>query len=199
MQVLLDLRAPHLVQLQSQKVDATRILSVVLLIVFIFMSIGNIAYTTMKYIDVRSNLGDTQTKLANNRTLSTQLDGKIKTFRAKRDELLAQISFTRMELPCVEFLQALEDALPENGLKLKTVTITEGNVVMNGAALTENEIVDFGAKLDSLKYIVTNVASARTTKTVIGTNKQIVGFGLSCTIKNIIDVTADSPLRTSNP
>jgi hypothetical protein len=198
MQVLLDLRAPHLVQLQSQKVDATRILSVVLFIVFFFMSIGNIAYTTLKYVDVKQQLGETQSSLSQARTLSAQLDVKIKAFRAKRDELLAHISFTRMELPCVEFLQALEDALPESGLKIKSVSMTEGNVKMSGAALTEKEIVEFGAKLDSLKYIVTNVSASTTRPTVIGT-KQIVGFDLSCAIKNLIDVTADSPLRTGNP
>ena len=53
MQVLFDLRPPHLIAYQSQTVDMSRVLSVVMFLVFLMLSLYNIGFTTLRYIQAR--------------------------------------------------------------------------------------------------------------------------------------------------
>jgi hypothetical protein len=172
----------------------SRILSVLLFLIFIMLSLFNIGYTTVKYIGVRQELSSSAGEQQTVRTQSTQFLAKISEMRAIKTRIVAYLEFTREELPAVEFMQALEDALPA-GLKIANLDIRPDNALMVGASLTDNEIISFAENLAGMRYIVTTVDSPVTTKSVLG-SRQIMDFRLSCNIRKILDIAADSPLRT---
>ena len=191
MQVLFDLRPPHLIALQSQKVDLSRILSVVLFLVFILLSIYNIGFTTYRYFQVRQELSSARGEQASVRDMSAQLMATITRMQAMKTRLMAYLDFTREELPAVEFMKALEDAIPQ-GLKIANLDVRQGNALMVGSALSDNEIIAFAANLDAMKYIITRVDAPVTNKSVLG-SKQISDFRLTCDIRKILDIAADDP------
>ena len=191
MQVLFDLRPPHLVQSQETRVDPIRLLSVLLFVVFVLLSVFNIAYTTMQLNGVRSELArirGEQTRVGeNNDRLGSSIDG----MRAFRDRIKVYLAFTRQELPTVEFMAALEGAVPR-GLKIANLEIRPGSVLMRGSALTDQDIIDFGAKLDGMRNIVRKVDAPVTTRGAIGT-RMISDFSMTCSIRTISEIADAYP------
>ncbi|MDR1137123.1 MAG: PilN domain-containing protein [Synergistaceae bacterium] len=192
MQVLFDLRPPHIVQLQSQRVDITRVLSVLFFVLFIVVSVYNIAYIAFNYLKVRQDLVDATGEQRSVQDASAAFTVSITNMRAIKTRVAAYLEFTREELPAVEFMTALENALPAQGLKISQLEVRPGNVMMVGSALTDDEIAMFAANLDGLRYIVTKVDSPVTTKSTLGA-RQIVDFRLACTIKKVLDIAAEDP------
>jgi hypothetical protein len=192
MQVLFDLRPPHIVQLQSQRVDITRVLSVLFFVLFIMISIYNIGGIAYNYLKVQQALADATGEQRSVRDASAALTVEITRLRAIKNKVAVYLEFTREELPAVEFMKALEDALPPQGLKISQLEIRPNNVLMTGSALSDNEIAMFAAKLESLNYIVTRVDSPVTTKSTLGT-RQISDFKLACTIKKVLDIAENDP------
>ena len=191
MQVLFDLRPPHMITYQSHKVDMSRVLSVVLFLVFIMMSLYNIGFTTFKYIQARQELIADRGEQDRVKSMSATFGAKIRQMQALKTKIVAYLEFTREELPAVEFMKALEDALPQ-GLKIATLSVHPGNVMMVGSALSDTEIIALSSNLGAMNYIVTKVDAPVTTKSVLGT-RQIADFRLTCDIRKILDVAADDP------
>jgi hypothetical protein len=197
MQVVFDLRPPHLVALQSQRVDVSRVLSGVMFVVFLAFSFYNIGFTAFKYFKVRQELSAATGEQMSVQAASAQLAAAIKEMQALKTKIVAYLEFTREELPAVEFMKALEDAIP-SGLKVANVSVRPGNALMVGSALTGDEIIAFAANLDAMKYIVTKVDSPVTTKSVLGT-KQISDFRVTCDIRKILDIAANDPNQQPLP
>jgi len=191
MQVLFDLRPPHMITYQSQKVDISRVLSVVLFLIFITISIYNVASTTFRYIQTRQELVAARGERDQVRTMSASFAAKIREMQALKTKIVAYLEFTREELPAVEFMKALEDALPA-GLKISSLSVRPGSVLMVGSALTDTEIIALSSNLDAMQYIVTKVDAPVTTKSVLG-SRQISDFRLTCDIRKILDIAADDP------
>ena len=191
MQVFLDLRPPHLVYLQDQKVDLVRLISVLLLLIFFMLSFVNIGYTALKLRDVRADLASTQGEQARVKENGDRLAATIAEMRKLRDRITIYLDFTRLELPTVEFMAALESAVP-NGLKIASLTIRPGNVLMNGAALSDQEIIDFGAKLDAMRHIVTRVGAPVTTKGELRT-RIISNYSITCYIRSLSEIASALP------
>jgi Tfp pilus assembly protein PilN len=180
-----------MIALQSQRVDMAKVLSVVLFLVFLTMSLYNIGFTTFKYIQTRQELIATRGEQDQVRTTSTTFSAKIRQMQALKTQVVAYLEFTREELPAVEFMKALEDAVPQ-GLKISSLSIRPGNVLMVGSALSDAEIIALSLNLGAMSYIVTRVDAPVTTKSVLGTI-QISDFRLTCDIRKILDVAADDP------
>jgi Tfp pilus assembly protein PilN len=193
MQVLLDLRPPHLVHLQERSVDALRLLSIVLFMVFMALSFWNVGFTAFKYLQVRQELSDLLGRQSEIRTQSASLAETIKQMQALKTQIAAYLEFTREELPAVEFLKTLEDTVPD-GLKISSLNLIPGNASMTGSALGDDRIIAFAANLDSQKYIVTRVNSPVTTKSVLG-SRQISDFRITCDIRKVLDIAANDPNR----
>ena len=191
MQVLLDLRPPHMVAYQAHKVDMSRVLSVVLFLLFIMISLYNIGFTTFRYIDARQKLIAARGEQDQVKTMSVTFAAKIRQMQELKTKIVAYLEFTREELPAVEFMKALEDALPQ-GLKIATLSVRPGNVLMVGSALTDTEIIALSSNLGAMNYIVTKVDAPVTTKSTLGT-RMIADFRLTCDIRKILDIAADDP------
>jgi Tfp pilus assembly protein PilN len=193
MQVLFDLRPPHLVQLQSKNVDVPRLLSILLFMVFMALSFWNIGFTAFKYLQVRQELSASMGRQSEVRTQSASLAATIKQMQALKTQIVAYLEFTREELPAVEFMKTLEDTVPD-GLKISTLNVIQGSASMSGSALGDDQIKMFGANLGSQSYIVTRVDSPVTTKSVLG-SKQISDFRITCNLRKILDIAANDPNR----
>ena len=191
MQVLFDLRPPHLVAYQSQKVDMSRVLSVVLFLIFLMMSLYNIGFTTFRYVQTRQELATARGEQDQVKTTSASFAAKIRQMQELKTKIVAYLEFTREELPAVEFMKALEDALP-NGLKISALSVRPGNVLMVGSALSDAEIIGLSSNLDAMRYIVTKVDAPVTTKSTLGV-RMISDFRLTCDIRKILDIAADDP------
>ena len=191
MQVLFDLRPPHLVQIQETKVDPVRLLSVLFFVVFVLLSVFNIAFTTLQLGNVRSELArlrGEETRVSDN---NNQLASSIDSMRAFRDRIKAYLAFTRQELPSVEFLAALEGAVPR-GLKIANLEIRPGSAIMRGSALTDQDIIDFGATLDGMRNIVRKVDAPVTTRGTLGT-RMISNFSMTCSVRSISEIADAYP------
>ena len=193
MQILFDLRPPHLVHLQSRSGDAYRLLGILLFIIFIALSFWNIGFTAFKYLQVRQELSASMGSQSETRAQSASLAAAIKQMQALKTQISAYLEFTREELPAVEFMKTLEDAVPE-GLKISTLDVIQGSASMAGSALGDDQIKAFAANLSSQNYIVTRVDSPVTTKSVLG-SKQISDFRITCNLKKILDIAANDPNR----
>jgi|GEM_PF-3312982 len=191
MQVLFDLRPPHLVALQSRKVDISRVLSVLLFSVFIILSLYNIGFTTYRYIQTRQELIAAKGDQDQVKEQSVTFTAKIRQMQALKTKIVAYLEFTREELPAVEFMKALEDAIPQ-GLKISSLSVKPGYVLMVGSALTDTEIISLSSNLGAMNYIVTKVDAPVTTKSALGA-RQIADFRLTCDIRKILDIAAGDP------
>ncbi|MDR0653376.1 MAG: hypothetical protein LBG12_08730 [Synergistaceae bacterium] len=168
-------------------------LGILLFIIFIALSFWNIGFTAFKYLQVRQELSASMGSQSETRAQSASLAAAIKQMQALKTQISAYLEFTREELPAVEFMKTLEDAVPE-GLKISTLDVIQGSASMAGSALGDDQIKAFAANLSSQNYIVTRVDSPVTTKSVLG-SKQISDFRITCNLKKILDIAANDPNR----
>jgi hypothetical protein len=166
-------------------------------VIFLALSFYNIGFTAFKYFTVRQELSAATGEQMSVRNASAQLAAAIKEMQALKTRIVAYLEFTREELPAVEFMTVLEDAIPA-GLKISNVEVRSGNAMMEGTALTGDEIIAFAANLDAMKYIVTKVDSPVTTKSDLGT-RQVSNFKITCDIRKILDIAANEPTRQLPP
>ena len=191
MQVLFDLRPPYLVQMQSQRVDVWRLLSVVFFLMFLILSVFNIGYTAVNLRSVMKELTAQTGEQMSVRDQSVTLAATIKNMQALKTRVVAYLEFTKAELPSVEFMKILEDVVPA-GLKISALDVRPGNVRMRGSALGDDEINALVTNLAAMRYIVTKVDAPVTTKSTIG-SRLISDFTLTCDIRSVLDIAADDP------
>ncbi|MDR1966308.1 MAG: PilN domain-containing protein, partial [Synergistaceae bacterium] len=197
MQVLFDLRPPHLVQLQGRQIDAARLLSVLFFVVFILFSGYNIFYTALNYLSVRRDLESATGEQISVRDESASLLSSINKIRDLKTRVIAYLAFTRNELPAVEFMKILEDVVPQ-GLKIATLEVRPESVLMVGSAISDEEIIALTTNLAGMSYIVKKVDAPVTNKSVMGT-RQISDFRVTCDIKPILDIAEGDPNRLPPP
>lgn len=188
MQVLFDLRAQKLVQLQQTRVDPLRLVSMLFFGAFVVVSLFNIAYTVINLRDMKiqsDSVKREQTVLIDQ---AARIDTEIGALRLYKEKIKAYVAFSKEEMPSVEFLASLEGAVPAS-VKLTKLEMKPGNVVVRGVALTDQDIVDFGNKLDSMRNIVTKVDAPVTAKTTSG-SRIVLEFTMPGTIKNVSEVAA---------
>ena len=190
MQVFLDLRPRHMVAYQSRRVDAPRVLYAILLLVFITVSACNILLSAGRYAKTRQELIEARGELDRVRMLSADIAARTGEMQEFKTKVTAYLEFTREELPAVEFMKALEDAVPP-GLKISALSVRPGGVMMAGSALSDEEIIALSSNLGAMGYIVAKVDAPITAKSILGA-KQISDFRLTCDIRKILDIAAES-------
>jgi Tfp pilus assembly protein PilN len=161
--------------------------------VFMALSFWNIGFTAFKYLQVRQELSSAMGQQSEVRTQSASLAATIKQMQALKTQIVAYLEFTREELPAVEFMNTLEDAIPD-GLKISTLDVRQGSASMAGSALGDSEIITFAANLDSHNYIVTRVDSPVTKRVSSGSTPRSE-FQITSNLRHILDVAATDPNR----
>jgi hypothetical protein len=191
MRVLFDLRSSHLVQSQEARVDPIRLFSVLLFAIFVLLSLFTIVFTALQINGARSELARIRGEEARISVSNNRLSSSVADMRELRDRIGEYLAFTRQELPTVEFMAALEGVVPQ-GLKIANLEIRNGNVLMRGSALTDQDIINFGAKLDSMRGIVQKVNAPVTTRGTIG-GRRVSNFSMTCSIRSISEIASDYP------
>ncbi len=177
-------------QMQERQVNVGRLLSVSLFLIFTLLSLFNVVYMGMQYHGVRRELIAAK---GNQDHLMAQTDGltqKITSMKDLKDKMIGDMGFVRQDLPTVEFLAALEGAVP-SGVKITRLEIRTGNVMMEGVALDDQNIITLGAKLDGMKNIVKKVDAPTTTRTAVG-NRVAFAFKITCDIRGISEIAAST-------
>ena len=195
MRVLFDLRPAALVHSQNQKVDPARLTLVTLFVAFIIISLFNIGFIVTHTMAVTKELS---TLRGEENSLSGQSDSynmMVTDMRSYKEALTNEMGFLNQEIPVVEFLALLEGALPQ-GVKITNVEMGPGNVKMNGLALVDSGVVDFGERLARMDSIIKKVSAPITTKTAVG-NSVRSNFTITCDIKGISEITDTSALSHS--
>lgn len=186
MKVLLDLRPDNLVQLQETKIDPIRLLSLALFAAFVVISLFNIGLSAVELSQTNAELARIESDRHHLTESGARIDASLKESRAYRDRIREFIAFTRQELPTVEFLSALEGAVPD-GLKIAGLTLRAGGVQMNGFALTDQDIIDFGSKLGGMRHIVRRVDAPITTRSKLG-GRTSAAFTVTCSIRPMPEI-----------
>jgi len=191
MRVLFDLRPQHLVHVQDQQIDVVRLFSVLLFVIFVGLSLFNIGHITYRLRNVNAELMRVTGEHMRVTTISNNLANRIQEMRIVRDRIRAYLEFTRQEIPSIEFMAALE-GIVTTGMKVENLELRPGSATMKGAALTDQDIVDFSARLDGMKNFTWLVDAPITTKGLLGT-ATISEFAISCTLRSISDIAASMP------
>ena len=199
MQVLFDLRPAAIVHAQEQQIEPIRLTAVSLFVVFVIVSLFNIFYASSHLLAITKELAILR---GEENSLSSQVgnyNDMVTEMRSFKDRLTKKIDFINQELPTVEFLATLEGAVPQ-GLKITTVEIRQGNVRMEGVAVQNDSVVEFGKKLAQADSIILQVDAPITTKAAVGT-KMRTAFSITCNIKNITEITeiTTAPKNTEQP
>jgi hypothetical protein len=177
--------------MQSQRVDVFRVFNVLFFLIFLILSVYDIGFLALNLRRVKQELSAARGDEASVKAQSVQYASALTTMKELRDKVQVYLQFTREELPAVEFMAALEGAI-SNGIKISRLEVRPGNVLMRGAAVSDQEIIDFAAKLDGMKNIVTTVNAPVTSKSTLG-SRQISEFTLTCNIKDIMAIAAVYP------
>lgn len=189
MQVYFDLRPSNLVILQEQKVDPIRLLCVLLFFIFFVFSLVNIFFIGTKYISVQDDLRTVRNKKNEQEVQKKTLDKTLADLQALRNRMVVFLDFTKMDIPTVEVLAALDYTVPPN-IVINSVLVTPGNVNLQGSAINDEDITIFASKLDNMKTIF-HRASAPTTKRTESGARLIWDFQIICDSKTIPDIGAN--------
>lgn len=189
MQVYFDLRPSNLVILQEQKVDPIRLLCVLLFFIFFVLSLVNIFFTGLKYAGAQNNLKSAQSEKKVQESQKVKLDETLANLQKLRNRMVVFLDFTKMDIPSVEVLAALDYTVPSN-LVVNSILITPGNVNLQGSAINDEDITVFASKLDNMKTIF-HRASAPTTKRTESGARLIWDFQIICDSKTIPDIGAN--------
>jgi Fimbrial assembly protein (PilN). len=188
-QVYFDLRPSNLVILQEQKVDPIRLLCVLLFFIFFVFSLVNIFFIGTKYISVQDDLRTVRNKKNEQEVQKKTLDKTLADLQALRNRMVVFLDFTKMDIPTVEVLAALDYTVPPN-IVINSVLVTPGNVNLQGSAINDEDITIFASKLDNMKTIF-HRASAPTTKRTESGARLIWDFQIICDSKTIPDIGAN--------
>lgn len=193
MRVHFDLRPPHLVQMQETKINPLRLAGLLLFAVFMLVSLFNVVYSMMQIHDMRQELNQVKFEQAQASDSGRLIARQIETMRALRDEVKEYVAFVKQDIPSVEFLAALEAAVPLS-TKLSNIEMHQASVLMRGSSLADQDVIDFGSNLGAIRGVVAHVDAPVTTHRNDG-RRMISDFTISCTIN---DLAAAAEASNSN-
>lgn len=188
MKVLFDLRPQHLVHLQETRIDPARLVGFLLIAVFAFVSIFNVGYMLLQLADARSELALIKQETATLTENDRRLDENLKVLRDLRERISKLVEFNREELPTVEFMSSLEGAVPP-GLKISSIEMRPGGVLIKGSSLSDRDIIDFGANLGAMRRVIVKVDAPITTHRALN-GKTVSDFSITCSVRPFSEIAA---------
>lgn len=192
MRVLFDLRPRHLVEMQETKIDPVRLSALLLFAVFALVSAFNIVYSYMQMTGMREALEQIKFDQSQAAINGRLMAGQLEELRALRDEVKEYVEFAKEDVPSVEFLSALEAAVPPS-MKISSIEMRRGSVIMKGSSLSDQDVIDLGANLGAMRGIVRNVDAPITTHRNEG-GRMVSDFTISCGINDLVaaaDIRSD--------
>lgn len=173
---------------RERRIDPPRLLILSLFVVFLLLSVYNIGHTVSRLRSARAEIACLKGEEARVVAMATRLGNTIASLKKAHDRTLDYLAFVRFDLPAVEFLAALEEAVAP-GIKIAAVEMQPGSARMRGSALTEQDVRGFAARLEGMQYIVSKVEVPVVTKGAVG-RRAVWNFAISCDIEQIAEITA---------
>ncbi len=182
MTVRFDLRPRSVIESSTRKVRYQRVLGVVLLLAFFIVTGVTVAYGVLLSSSLKSERVRLEQVVQESQMQNKRLADQIKSLKQREKIFAGALDLLQNELPSLEFLGALESALPPT-VWLDKVSVRTGSVKMSGNAYTENDIVTFARGLTA-STVVTYVALPVTTRSRRN-GRDVVRFSLECGILDL--------------
>jgi Tfp pilus assembly protein PilN len=180
--VRFDLRPRSVIESSSKKIRYQRLVAAVLLLSFSLVTGITVVYGAMLSTSLRAERARLERVVEESQLENRRLVSQIKTLRAREKIFAGALSLLQKELPSLEFLGALEGALPPT-VWLDKVSIKAGTATMSGNAYAENDIVTFARGL-SASTVVTFVGLPVTTRSRRD-GRDVVRFNLQCGVMDL--------------
>lgn len=181
MKVILDLRPLALVESQKQKLNIPRLLLVLFFAAFFLVGGTTLVMAFMRFRMLRTEVARLQDTLVVQNAQNDRMETELQRLSETEELYVSALTLLQEELPALEFLNALEKALPY-GVWMKSVSIVPGRASLQGNAFNENDVVEFAKGLLDASIVVT-VDFPVTTRVVLN-NESLVAFTLSCRLRD---------------
>lgn len=182
MKVRIDLRPRELVEQKKNGVNIGLIIVTVVFLSFIVVSGTTFVYGYMTSRSLQMQVSRLNDDIAILTAQNRRLSNEIQRLSEQEKMYGNALALLREELPTLEFLEAVEKALPK-GVWLSSVTQRERKAEMKGFAYNENDIVVFARGLIDTG-VVPNVDFPVTRRTTLN-GAAVVDFSLSCGVGTI--------------
>jgi len=192
MKVKLDLRPAYYKEIAEKKVDWARIVASVLVLSFLLVSGFTFGYGLVVSRSLKSERISLQNRIERLQTQNVSLGKELDRLKAVEEDYRSALGILQQELPSLEFLAVLENALPRT-VWLETASVQKGRVAMSGNAFTENDVVDFGRSL--MEAPVVRAVGFPVTSRVTREGESLIRFNLDVGIKDIMELHAESPVE----
>jgi len=192
MKVKLDLRPAYYKEIAEKKVDWARIVASVLVLSFLLVSGFTFGYGLVVSRSLKSERISLQNRIERLQMQNVSLGKELDRLKAVEEDYRSALGILQQELPSLEFLAVLENALPRT-VWLETALVQKGRVAMSGNAFTENDVVDFGRSL--MEAPVVRAVGFPVTSRVTREGESVIRFNLDVGIKDIMELHAESPER----
>jgi len=192
MKVKLDLRPAYYKEIAEKKVDWARIVASVLVLSFLLVSGFTFGYGLVVSRSLKRERISLQNRIERLQMQNVSLGRELDRLKAVEEDYRSALGILQQELPSLEFLAVLENALPRT-VWLETASVQKGRVAMSGSAFTENDVVDFGRSL--MEAPVVRAVGFPVTSRVTREGESVIRFNLDVGIKDIMELHAESPER----
>jgi Tfp pilus assembly protein PilN len=192
MKVKLDLRPAYYKEIAEKKVDWARIVASVLVLSFLLVSGFTFGYGLVVSRSLKSERISLQNRIERLQMQNVSLGKELDRLKAVEEDYRSALGILQQELPSLEFLAVLENALPRT-VWLETALVQKGRVAMSGNAFTENDVVDFGRSL--MEAPVVRAVGFPVTSRVTREGESLIRFDLDVGIKDIMELHAESPVE----
>ncbi|SRR6056297_3614165 len=191
MKIKLDLRPEKTPRKTINTGGLSRFIAFIIVFAFIAVSGLTLVYAGLKFHYMKASILSVQNNISRLQTQDTRLSKELDRLKAEENNYNEALKLLESELPTLEFLSLLENALPE-GVWLDSMQIKPGNVSLKGRAYGENDVVLFAKALSDSRLVgeVSFPDTSRGRPDADGIS--VVSFSFSCQIATITDIPVPS-------
>jgi len=165
----------------------SRFFAVLLVLAFVVVSGLTLVYAGLKSHYMQAEIQSLENSITKLQVQDSRLSEELERLKDQEKLYTDALALLEAELPSLEFLASLEQALPL-GVWLDSVKISKGSVSLNGKAFEENDVVVFAEGLLATP-LVSQVSFPSTSRSKAGNDgTSMVTFSFSCRILDITTV-----------
>ena len=179
MKIKIDLRPRELIEQKKHGVNFALIIVTVIFLSFVAVSGTTFVYGYVTSRSLQAEVSRLNDDIAMLTAQNRRLSNEIQRLSLQEKMYGNALALLREELPTLEFLEAVEKALPK-GVWLSSAAQKQGSAELKGFSYNENDIVVFARGLIDTG-VVPNVAFPVTKRTKLD-GAAVVDFSLSCSV-----------------
>lgn len=170
-----------------------RFFAILLVVAFVAVSGLTLVYAGLKSHYMKAEIQSLENSISRLQTQDARLTDELGRLKDQEKIYTDALSLLEAELPSLEFLASLEEALPL-GVWLESIKISKGSASLSGKAFEENDVVVFAEGLLATP-LVSQVSFPSTSRSKPGADGlSVVSFSFSCRTMDITQIPAVSVL-----